>query len=136
MKAALPTLSSSQNYLTDDRSIMNKLYEYFVTSEWSQSNTYRDKIASLKYIAASGNNSIRTMEENIKQSLRILYVNYFSEVEIEVQVIESEETSKVSYVINIIAKTKTGSTLSLDKTLTLENNVINYNTLLANLMAQ
>lgn len=79
MKSMIPTLTTD-GYVTNKNIIMRKLWEYFVTSEYSQSNTFYAKVSSLKWLIASHKVSSE-LSRSVEDSLVALYKRYFDNVE-------------------------------------------------------
>jgi hypothetical protein len=100
-KDAIPTLGLD-GWMKNKHSQMGKLFEYFLASDYSQSNTFYGEIASLKYILASGNDSVK-IKDDIVITLTKLYEKHFDTVEVVVEVKESEEESTIEYRIDVNA---------------------------------
>jgi len=94
---AVPTLSTS-GWTKDTDGIMLKLFEYFLTSEYSRSNTYSGNISSLKYILQRYT-LLDEIQNELRSTLNKLYSRYFSTVAVEVSIDESDK--ETVYVIEI-----------------------------------
>ena len=110
MANVIPSLSVN-GFTTDSDSIMVKLYEYFLTSEYSQSNTFYGEIASLKYILQS-NTGLEDVKVAIKQTLTKMYSRYFKTVNVIVNI--NESVNSTVYIVNITTVDQDGITSVLD----------------------
>lgn len=113
MTPVIPSLTID-GWDTTPSTQMNKLFEYYQASDYSQSNTFRGKIVSLKYTL---NRDIRplVLAENIKADLNILYGCYFDTVEPDVST-KDEGNGIVNIVINMTC-IKDNETYHLARTL-------------------
>lgn len=103
-KYSIPTLSV-EGWTSNKNAQMGKLFEYFLASEYSQSNTFYGGISSLKYILANHNEPFDISEE-IKKSLIKLYENYYDTISVDVKVDEETSETEIDFAINIIATYK------------------------------
>lgn len=110
-KHMLPTLTSA-GWIKDPKVKMNKLFEYFMASERSQTTLVKTGAHSLKYILANTKDFTQTATM-IKDSLTALYAAYFDDVDVETQVNE-DDSSTVTIVIYITAM-EDGSEYTLQK---------------------
>jgi len=106
-KVVLPTTSIFG--ITDDPSIITeKLFLYFITSEYSQSVTFYGKITSLKYYLNSYATDTGKLRSSIYDSLITLYKKYFDNVTVEVDIHSKDNNKNTSdLVINIKVTTET-----------------------------
>lgn len=111
MISSIPTLTID-GFVTNKYIQMYKLFEYFLASDYSQSNTFSGKVASLKYILAT--ETSETMTSTIENQLRNLYISYFDSV--NVQTWTEVIGSKLHIYIDIMAEDN-------DKTYTLSKEV-------------
>ena len=100
MGVKVPTLSM-QNWLDDVRLKMNKLFEHFMASDFSQSTLTPRRISSLKYCMASPG-SITKIREDITSALSSLYMSYFDTVNVNVDVKETDTLVTFSIEIDVI----------------------------------
>lgn len=117
---ALPTLSVD-GFLTTKAGIMIKLYEYFMASDYSQSNTFLGDIASMKYIAATATD-INELTAMTKDALEKMYLRYFPTVVVEITPYDRPNNMEV--VVDIVATDDTGVTHTLKNSIKTVNNVI------------
>jgi len=115
---SIPSLSTV-GWTKDYNEIIQKLYVYFIVSEYSQSNSYYGEIASLKYILQS-HSDIEDIKLAIQKVLLNMYDRYFDSVDITVDIIETD--TSVSYSVNIIAIASDGITYKLNKTIQTDAN--------------
>lgn len=128
----LPTLTSD-GWIYNKETLIERLFIYFLASDVYQSNTFKDHIYSLKGILQSHSKS-RTMEEEISTGLIRLYEPYFPIVEPKVTV---EDTgTRLKYVIDIDFKDSDGKSYQFSRILQMrENNIENFQELLFNYKA-
>ena len=120
---ALPTLTVN-GFTTNKAIIMLKLYEYFLSSDYSQSNIFQGKIASLKYILseAKNTNTLVTMATN---ALNDMYSCYFKTVQVDINVDETD--ASITLDINIIATDESDTPHTLSKLIKVtDNNIIDF----------
>ena len=107
MGVKVPTLSM-QNWLDDVRLKMNKLFEHFMASDFSQSTLTPRRISSLKYCMASPG-SVTKIREDISSAVNSLYSSYFDTVNVNVDVKETDTLVTFSVEIDVIENGKTYS---------------------------
>lgn len=105
MSNAIPSLSIN-GFITNNNSIMVKLYEYFLTSEYSQSNTFYGEIASLKYILQHYT-GLEEIKVAIREALTTMYLRYFATVIVDVTI--SETDSKTTYLVDMVVTDSKGT---------------------------
>lgn len=128
MLATVPTLTID-GFVNNKHIQINKLFLYFLSSKYSQSNTFYGNIKSLDYILATVNDPIE-IKEKIESNLTSLYKSYFDNVEIVVNVDAPEYKSTINIFITGTL-TDNGETYSLTKELnTTKSDVATYNLLL------
>lgn len=117
MDNVFPSLST-QGFVADRNIIIIKLLQMFMDSDENQSNYY--KIQSYKYIV--NNNPVGYDTANaIKLALTILYNNFFTNVNIDVEYNFIESESIYLYNVSIVG-TYNGSQYELSKTIS--NNIL------------
>lgn len=79
----LPTLDEA-GYTTDRGVILNKIFGYYLVSDYTQSNTFRGDIHSLRY-TLSKNAPISDTEDEITKSLYRLLEDYYDTLDISVE---------------------------------------------------
>jgi len=99
MANVIPHLSRD-GWMSNPIDIISKLFEYYIASEYSQSNTFRGNVASLKYDLESGK-SITEKKDNIVRSLRTMYERYYSIDDVTVEVSLTDEDPVNTININI-----------------------------------
>ena len=78
MTPVIPTLTVD-GWDTTPLSQMSKLWEYYQASDYSQSNTFRGRIISLKYTLQTETNPER-LSKAIQQDIETLYGEFFDGV--------------------------------------------------------
>ncbi len=125
MNTKLPTLTTNK-ILENDSLIINKLYEYFLASEYSQTFFYKPHVASLKYLIGEYEVDDDELEEAVRSTLTTLYERYFDEVEVTC-IVEPEEENTNNYGIKInIEIVNNGIAKALNRTVSISENKINY----------
>ena len=98
MQSSIPSLTLD-GWIDNKHLQMRKLWEYFMASEYSQSNTFFGNIASLKYILATELPS-NSLASKIEEVLSILYNRYFDSSSVSVY-IDDKELNKYKFTIAI-----------------------------------
>lgn len=114
-KGTIPTLTLD-GFLNTKKLQMSKLFEYYLASDYSQSNTFAGSVCSLKYVLAKSGGDAMTIKRGIESDLSALYGNHFSTVTPDVNVYEPEGTGKIVVEINVTA-THDGETYTLLKSI-------------------
>jgi len=121
----LPTLST-KGFISDENIIMSKLYEYFLTTQNSQSLLYGDDIESYDKIIKNNIVVHKELENDLNNSIYNLYSKYFTDVEPDVKLKEHDINGNSVYKVKIevSCKGKNNTTLTLSKSLTIDNGKI------------
>jgi len=128
MAGSIPHLSV-EGWIKNSEQKLLKLFEYFLTSEYSQSNIYYGNIASLKYILQNAT-EVNEIKNDISKSLYSMYGRYFSNVDVTVDIVEKD--SVVEYYINVVVIDENNNTYRLDKSiLVTDNNIKNMDDLMS-----
>jgi hypothetical protein len=121
----MPTLDTHHDLTISQ--MLQKLFDYFLLSDYSQTNLYRGNVASLKYILL--NEPTDTLLDNVKSSLYAMYNRYFesprftdtlNELDIEAQFIESDETN-IKYLMILISATVNDKRYTINKDVSINN---------------
>ncbi len=99
MSAALPHLSV-EGFITNKNILMVKLFEHFIASEYSQSNIYIHKVASLKYLLYHYKETDELYRE-LTNTLTVMYKCYFETAEVHVDITDDPESSVNEITIDI-----------------------------------
>lgn len=134
MADVVPSLTRN-GFISNKNEQMKKLFEYFLASDYSQSNTFSNKIASLKYIMTTYKDSSEVKRE-IEKALRLLYQAHFDTVSPSITVYEDASNSVIRYNINISA-VHDGTTYTIDRSIDSSlANIATYEAALAVLFEQ
>lgn len=114
-KGTIPTLTLD-GFLNTKKLQMSKLFEYYLASDFSQSNTFYGGVCSLKYVLAKSGGDAVSIKRGIESDLNKLYGNHFTSVTTDVGVYEPEGTGKIIVEINLSA-TFDNETFTLNKTI-------------------
>lgn len=99
---SIPTLTVD-GWTSNKNAQMGKLFEYFLASNYSQSNTFYGNISSLKWIFANFEENYDISEE-IRKALLRLYENYYDTTVVDVTIDTESSESSNDYSINIICE--------------------------------
>lgn len=99
MDTYIPTLGLD-GFLNNKEMMMGKLFTYFMASEYSQSNTFHGKIASMKYALAVGKDK-NDVARIMQTMLNNMYGKYFKNVDVNVNVQEVINSDKTEFYIEI-----------------------------------
>jgi O-acetylhomoserine/O-acetylserine sulfhydrylase-like pyridoxal-dependent enzyme len=87
-KRIVPTLSTD-NFISEPILKLDVLYAYFLSSEFSQSNTYKDNISSLKYLMQKNTGDTSGLVSDIISTLTTFLKRYFTEVNVFAELIDT-----------------------------------------------
>lgn len=99
MNSSIPSLSLD-GWIDNKHMQMAKLWEYFMASEYSQTNLFNGEIASLKYLLATSNPG-NNLKLKIEEALIKMYNNYFDNTVCEVNIDSTSELDKYKVYIQI-----------------------------------
>jgi len=120
---ALPTLSPV-GFITNRTLMMAKLYEYFISSEHSQSNTFFGEVVSLKYILSEAAN-LPELQDMTVTALTKMYSKYFASVAVDITVTSTDNTMSIS--VNIRTVDDAAKTYQLSEIVNVtDNNITNH----------
>lgn len=98
----VPTLGLD-GFIDNTQIKIRKLWQYFLTSEFSQSNVFHTQIKSFKYIMATKKVG-SDIEQAMEAALKDLYGSYFNSVNVDVSCVLDSNTNthylKIALVIN------------------------------------
>ena len=77
MKTTLPTLTLA-GFTNHPQTMLIKLYEYFLTSNYSQSVSYYGSITSLGYLIKENGDDIEQLKSDIRETFTDLLEKYLS----------------------------------------------------------
>lgn len=118
----IPVLSVT-GWETNKKAIMIKLFEYFVTSDYGQSNTFKGDVQSLKYLVAAytAKADLRTA---IIDSLTKMYKNYFKSATVSVTVDDPDTSSVITFTIDITCTDDNNTPYILSQTISESGGVL------------
>lgn len=122
MKTLL-SLDSTDGKITDPEIMLNKAFDYFVASDYSQSTEFKEEVSSFKYIFLNNSTNPDNFKSELNNTLDKMLKRYFKEVEIETEVSSIDNSSSVNFNISITVKDENGKIGSLNKSAVL--NVLN-----------
>ena len=125
-KVALPTMSIF-GIVTNPDIIAEKLFLYFLTSEYSQSVSFYGKISSLKYLLNKYATNPKELESEVRDTLIELYKHYFKNVNVDVEVIRKDPhkvSSTLSLVMHIVCESENGVISTVEEELTTSGTTI------------
>jgi len=122
--AVLPTLTLT-GWVDDKNILMNKLFFYFVTTDYSQSVLYHGNLSSLKYLLHKNGDDLNSLIADVSSTLNKLYSRYFNTVDANanIKTINDDKTNKqYNYlVITIDATDEKGNSYSLEQSVNITN---------------
>jgi len=111
-------------FVSNKDRVMIKLYEYFMSSEYSQSNIFYGTIASMKYIVAEAKDDSEIIKMT-KEALENMYVSYFKTVVVDV--VALEQPAKTVFGVTITCLDDNNITHNLNQNIFIsDNNIITY----------
>jgi len=120
---ALPTLSPV-GFITNHTIMMAKLYEYFISSEQSQSNTFFGEVVSLKYIISEAAD-LKELQDMTIAALTKMYSKYFASVAVDITVTSTDNTMSIS--VNVRTVDDAAKTYQLSEIVNVtDNNITNH----------
>jgi len=120
---ALPTLSP-EGFITNRTIMMTKLYEYFISSEQSQSNTFFGEVVSLKYIISEAAD-LAELQAMTVTALTKMYSKYFTSVAVDITVTSTDNTMAIT--VNIRTVDDVAKTYQLSEIVNVtDNNITNH----------
>ena len=120
---AMPTLTP-EGFTTNKAIMMIKLYEYFLSSEYSQSNTFYGDIASLKYILSEAKDATE-LNDMVTAALTKMYNTYYMTTTVYTVVKETDNNMTVT--VNVVCRDYDQKVYKLNETLGVTSNkVIQY----------
>lgn len=99
MKSSIPSLTLD-GWIENKTLQMTKLWEYFLASEYSQSNIFFGDISSLKYILATSDPKYNLIT-NLESTLSKLYQRYFDKAIVDVGIDANTELNKYKVYITV-----------------------------------
>lgn len=124
---AIPTLSSS-GWVSDPINVLNKIYDYFLTTETNQSNLFKSELTSLQSLVASYSDDPGLLASKTKDSLRYLFGAYFEQVNVETSItaIKTKNGEEGRYNLNMnVTVMEKGKTYSLGRAIETISNELN-----------
>lgn len=110
-------------YVGNKNTILLRGYEHFLASTEAQSNIFKNT-PSLKYIMGNSKTN-NDLKDNLVDSLTTYYSDYFVSVTVFVEIVEYEDTSNVSFVVDVSAADADGVSYNLNTSTVISDNVIN-----------
>lgn len=123
----LPTLTYN-GFIDDVDEMLNRIYFYYVTSDYTQSITFFGEIKSLQYALKRADYKPDRSTEEVKQDLITILHRYFTNLDADSIIVDYKEkttgTDKVIYVIGIDLEVvdNNGKKHQLSKSIELDEN--------------
>ncbi len=111
----VPTLSTD-NFITEPILKLDTLYAYFLSSEFSQTNTYKGNIASLKYLMQKNTGDTSALVSDIISTLTVFLKRYFTEVNVFAEMVDTTVIG-----VSIQVKDSDGVEATLERALRMTN---------------
>lgn len=127
MNSTLPSLTD-EGFISNKNIMLGKLFQYFLASNYSQSNTFFGDISSLSYILAN-NVPDNKMKADIETTLVKLYSRYFDKADFVVTIEDNYTDVAPVYIEGVLVDN--GITYTLSKVLSIQGTtILNYENLL------
>jgi len=108
----VPTMSLD-GFVTDENLKIVKIYQYFLTTLKSQSIIYADTTISYDSTIKVNITNTNAVANDLEMSLSELYLRYYTDVDVNVEVTESDKSNNIGALIDIkIVKDDKSYTLS------------------------
>ncbi len=111
----IPTLSTD-NFITEPILKLDALYAYFLSSEFSQTNTYKGNVSSLKYLMQKNTGDNNGLVSDIISTLTTYLKRYFTEVNVFAEMVDSTVIG-----VSIQVKDSDGIEATLERALRMTN---------------
>lgn len=124
MKSVVPTFTTS-GFVSDINIMLVKIYEYFITSQKSQSSSFYTDIISLPYILQVNGNDFDNITSECISSLKKVCSEYWSNVTVDASISKIDNNGNESNNLFInIEVTEDGKTYYLDKSITIKESKV------------
>ena len=121
---AIPTLTTA-GWINDTPSMASKLMDYFVASDYSQSQLYRGNVASLAYLVQKYGDTPPLLADSVRETLRPYFAKHVDEIMISVATNDIDGTGEYNLSIDV-SLTTNGTSHSLGKLIQIsESEIIN-----------
>ncbi len=124
-KKNLPTLSSI-GVIENDDNIVNRLFLYFLASEFSQTFFYENYVASLKYIIGKYGDDEIEFKSKIIDSLKNMYDRYYENTEVSVLIENNTETESIKKLTFDVITYNGDKKIILSETIKIDSDKIIY----------
>lgn len=111
MTIVMPTMTTD-GFVSDINTMLIKVYDYFLTSNYSQTVLFYKNISSLKYILNRYKDDVDTLKGAIIESLQLMTNGMFEDIEITVAVNDTGGTMYISIEMSV---TDNGEMYTLSK---------------------
>ena len=133
MQSCVPSLTQD-GFLTNKRTQMYKIWEYFLTADYSQSTIFRGEVKSFRYLLATC--KIGELKEKLEENIKSLFNAYFDTTRVNVSVVTNTDTNTQYCRIAVVCK-DSDTTYSLYQEIqSTAGEIDNYETLLDELYEQ
>jgi len=125
MAEALPTLSVD-GFTHNKQLILIKLFEHFLSSNYSQSDTFKGSIGSMKYLIDQ-HKDIEDLRTDLVAVLEQMYSYYFNTTQVIIDIITGTTTAEDKLNIDIVCTDINGATYTLTREIyDVYNNLLTY----------
>lgn len=123
MPEPVPTLSSA-GFVTGIQEKADRLFAYFLVSQYSQTYSHAGQISSFPKILQEQANDPSGLNTAVRQALIDLYQGYFDSVEVDVDTVPfPDNDSKLNIKISVIL-TQDGTSHSLSRLVSTQDSVV------------
>lgn len=119
-----PSLSES-SWLTSTNQITDALFSQYLESDYSQTELYKDQVASFAYVLAQNGKDETKLLTSVQSSLQIYFGRYFDSVVAEVNVTtDPQDPGKLVLTIFLSFTDSTGQEYNLNKIIRTSGNKV------------
>jgi len=125
MAEAIPTLAVD-GFTHNKQLILIKLFEHFLSSNYSQSDTFHGTIGSMKYLINQHKN-IEDLRTDLISVLEQMYSYYFATTTVIIDIITNTNSAEDKLNIDIVCTDNQGGTYKLTREIyDVYNNLLTY----------
>jgi hypothetical protein len=117
----IPTLSD-EGWVSNNKIKLSRAYLYFLISDYSQTDTYKDEVSSLKYIVYTHTGTGNELDEELIRVLKKYMGRFFTEVDVFIN--KRTEGNIFNVEIEIIVKDEHKNPTSLTSVLEIKNSEV------------
>ena len=119
----LPLLSSD-GWVAQSPTLIDRVFAYFLLSDYSQTALYPNNITSLPYLIQQ-NSDIESLQTTVSTALTALYGRYYSETDINIRIEpDTVNSAKQTIYVGVSVTDDTGKETTLEKAVTIKDSKV------------